>query len=309
MRIFLAPMEGVVDIHLRQVFKALGGIDACVTEFVRVNDQRLPSKVFLRYCPELNMLKHEHLPVRVQLLGSNPRAIAYSAKKACALGAQAIDLNFGCPAKTVNRNRGGACLLDETDLIYEIISHVREKIGSGTTLSAKIRLGFHERDSYMENAIAIERAGADELFVHARSKQDGYQPPAYWNCIGEIRDALKIPVVANGEIWSVDDFQKCKRESRCEDFMLGRGLLANPGLARQIKGANQSLSWQELMPHLLGYFDATSAAYPKKFIGNRLKQWLHYLQGHYPQALQLFSEIKRSREEAFIRSAILDSNK
>jgi tRNA-dihydrouridine synthase C len=302
-------MEGVVDIHLRQVFKDVGGVDACVTEFVRINDQRLPAKIFHRYCPELTMGIDQYLPIRIQLLGSNPQAIAYHARKACQLGAKAVDLNFGCPAKTVNKNRGGACLLDETELIYEIIARAKEQMPEGHKLSAKIRLGFNERDSYLENAQAIEKGGADELFVHARSKQDGYQPPAYWDCIGEIRNAIGIDVIANGEIWTVSDYALCKQQSGCDDFMLGRGLLANPGLARAIKGDSMEFSWSELIPCLQQYFAATSAAYPKKFIGNRLKQWLHYLQRHYPQARHLFERIKRSRDECFIRSAIEDSHR
>ncbi len=301
MRIFLAPMEGVVDHHMRHILTSLpknGGIDICVTEFVRVTEHTLPRRVFIRSCPEL--LGNSGYSVRVQLLGSKPSALAANALKAARLGAPAIDLNFGCPAKTVNKNRGGACLLDDTDLVYEIVSRVREAVPETTPVTAKIRLGYNDRDSYLNNALAIEAAGADELIVHARSKSDGYKPPAYWPCIGEIRRELKIPVIANGEIWSVDDYLHCTEQSSCSDVMLGRGLLARPDLALAIKakaaGASYSaMCWQEIAPFVYEFFQQTCDAYPAKYLGNRLKQWLHYLRKTYPEADTLFMAIKSTR--------------
>src|SRR5690606_19422497 len=107
---------------------------------------------------------------------------------------------------------------------------VRDALPAHIPVSAKIRLGYEDRSSYMDNAQAVEAAGASELVVHARSKADGYKPPAYWHYIADIKARLKIPVVANGEIWSVDDYLRCREESGCEDVMLGRGLLACPDL-------------------------------------------------------------------------------
>lgn len=313
MRLFLAPMEGVVDFHLRQIYSKIGGIDSCVTEFIRVSETPLPRKVYTKYCPELiHPNKDTLLPIRVQLLGSNPTLLAQSAYKAASLGAIGIDLNFGCPAKTVNRNRGGACLLDETELVHDIVYAVRKAVPADVPVSAKIRLGFENRDSYLENAQAIAAAGANELFVHARSKNDGYKPPAYWDCIGEINDKIKIPVIANGEIWSIEDFIRCRSVTGCEDFMMGRGLLANPDLALKIKSyvdetKYNALSWSEVAELLLQFFEITGSAYPAKYLGNRVKQWLHYLQLHYPEAKQLFENIKRSKDYAFIVDEINSS--
>lgn len=301
-------MEGVVDHHMRRVMHVIGGVDIFVTEFVRVCDHTLPRKVFIKYSPEL-IKPQPKIPTRIQLLGSNPEALALSAKKAAKLGAPAIDLNFGCPAKTVNRNRGGACLLDDTDLIYQIVSRVREMVPPSIPVTAKIRLGYQERDSYLRNAQAIEQAGANELIVHARSKKDGYNPPAYWKYIGEIKQAVKIPVVANGEIWSLTDFIQCREESLCEDFMLGRGLLARPDLAREIKAYCQGqeyapMPWREVAHHLHQFFLETCAAYPKKYTGNRAKQWLHYLSRHYTEAAALFESIKKTRDFSIIDTAL-----
>ncbi|SMF07809.1 tRNA-U20a,U20b-dihydrouridine synthase [Alteromonadaceae bacterium Bs31] len=303
-------MEGVVDHHMRKILSASdasGGIDSCVTEFIRVTDHTLPRRVFIRSCPEL--LGDSDYTVRVQLLGSNARALAANARKVAQLGAPAVDLNFGCPAKTVNKNRGGACLLDDTDLIYEIVSRVRDAVPASTPVTAKIRLGYNERDSYLKNAKAIEEAGANELFVHARSKKDGYKPPAYWGYIGEIRQALKIPVIANGEIWTVDDYFQCREQSGCNDVMLGRGLLAKPDLALAIKAASQGkpfahLEWAEIATRVHLFFQQTCTAYPAKYLGNRLKQWLHYLRKTYPEADALFNDIKTSRNREQIEKRL-----
>ncbi|WP_086931022.1 tRNA dihydrouridine synthase [Agarilytica rhodophyticola] len=313
MRIFLAPMEGVVDHHLRNLMRRIGGIDICVTEFVRVTDHVLPRKVFTRYSPELvdvaSQQDNQRCPTRVQLLGSNPEAIAANARKAARLGAPGIDLNFGCPAKTVNKNRGGACLLDEPNTLYEIVSQTRRAVQKDVPVTAKIRLGYQDRSSYLENAQAIYEAGATELVVHARSKTDGYKPPAYWEYLAKIRETIDIPVVANGEIWSLQDYQRCKQVSGCQDVMLGRGLLAKPDLALAIKAYEagrqyQDMGWSQVAAILLEFFEITCQVYAKKYTGNRLKQWLFYLKRQYPEANTLFEKIKREREYEVLRNAV-----
>lgn len=314
MRLMLAPMEGVVDHHVRQMLTELGGIDVCVTEFVRVsNNQRLPERVFKRLCPELIDVPHGEnnsqtsagTPVRLQLLGGEPAALAQNAVKAAQLGASAIDLNFGCPAKTVNKSDGGACLLKTPSRVFDIVHAVRTAVPDCVPVTAKIRLGFEDRHQYLDNAKAAYEGGANELVVHARSKADGYKPPAYWHYIADIKEAIDIPVIANGEIWSVEDFIRCKQQSGCEDFMLGRGLLACPDLALQIK-AHQAgekytpLSWPEICTFLQHYYFLTKDLYPGKHLGNRVKQWLSYMRQTYPEAVELFEKIKREHQpEAF----------
>lgn len=314
MRLFLAPMEGVVDHTLRKLLTEIGGIDLCVTEFIRVTDHVLPTRVFQRYCPELanNSQTLSGVPVRVQLLGGKPEPIAANAAKAAKLGACAIDLNFGCPAKTVNKSDGGACLLRTPHRLYDIIKACREQVPAEIPVTAKMRLGYEDRNSYMDNALAALEAGANELTVHARSKADGYRPPAYWDALADIREALNIPVIANGEIWSVDDFMRCREVSQCKDFMMGRGLLACPDLGLQIKAAvngedYQPMSWSDICVVLQTFFDITCEAYPPKYLGNRLKQWLSYLQRQYPEAQQLFETIKRCKHKPLIDQAISES--
>lgn len=319
MRIFLAPMEGVVDHHLRDLLTSLGAIDGCVTEFLRISTpQCLPPRVFKRVCPELdnNCLTQSGTPVKIQLLGGQPDALALNAAMAVSLGARAIDLNFGCPAKSVNNSDGGAALLREPDRIYKIVRAVRDSVAEDISVSAKIRLGFEDRELYLENALAVAAGGADEVTVHARSKADGYKPPAYWDYIARIRERVNIPVIANGEIWCPNDFRRCKAISGCEDFMLGRGILARPDLALALKATSnaqsyEAMPWEKVAFLLFNYFLTTKNLYPPRFMGNRVKQWLSYLRREYPQADKLFESIKREKRAAYIEQALhaqLDSN-
>lgn len=314
MRILLAPMEGVVDALMRDTLSSMGGIDLCVTEFIRINQQVYPDRVFYKRCPELHnsSLTPNSTPVRVQLLGGQPDIIAANASSVARLGASAVDLNFGCPAKTVNNSDGGARLLKEPHRVRDIVAAVRQAVSTEIPVTAKIRLGFDDRSAYMDNALAAYEGGADELTVHARSKADGYKPPAYWEYIAEINQALPITVNANGDIWSLADYQRCRRVTGCDSFMLGRGLLACPDLARQIKAWHQgedyhAMSWSQLCPILADFFDKTATLYPSKYMGNRLKQWLFYLCRQYPEAQALFDTIKRSRDQVFISQSIEDS--
>ncbi|MFL0796960.1 MAG: tRNA-dihydrouridine synthase [Cellvibrionaceae bacterium] len=309
-------MEGVIDHHTRALLTGLGGIDVCVTEFVRVTHTRLPEKVFKKIAPELigNSCTPSGTPVHVQLLGSHPPAMAYNAAKAAKMGAKTIDLNFGCPAKTVNNHGGGACLLQNPQNLFDIISAVREAVPQATPVTAKVRLGFNDKSLYLENAQAAAEAGVAELAVHARSKSDGYRPPAYWEYIAHIREALDIPVIANGEIWSLDDYWRCREVSGCEHVMLGRGLMATPDLPLQIKAAiagerYQPKSWQEILPTVEKFYFETRDKFPKKFLGNKLKQWLVYLSRSYTEAEQLFESIKKTRDSAIIESALRSSVK
>ena len=156
MHITLAPMEGVVDYLTRELLSEAGGLDHCVTEFVRVTDTPLPSSAFYRLCPELHhgCKTRNQTPVTIQLLGSNPDMMAFSAEKAVSLGARSIDINFGCPAKTVNKHKGGAILLKEPEHIYNIVKAVRERVPAHIPVTAKMRLGYDDTDLALDNAQA-----------------------------------------------------------------------------------------------------------------------------------------------------------
>ncbi len=311
--IYQAPMEGVIDHHVRALLSRIGGVDVCVTEFVRVTHTRLPRRVFTRLCPELEQGAQTPTgtPVKLQLLGGNPKAMAYNAAKAVETGAISIDLNFGCPAKSVNNSDGGACLLQSPSRVEDIVAAVRNAVPSEIPVSAKIRLGYQDRSSYLDNARAAEAGGASELAVHARSKVDGYRPPAYWEYIGEIRQQLGIRVIANGDLWTLEDFKRCREVTGCDAYMFGRSLLARPDIGLQIQALcdgrdYQPLQWHQVAALLYDYYSTTQDLYPAKYLGNRVKQWLAYLKLSYPEATAFFERIKRHRDSDVLEQAFAE---
>lgn len=290
-------MEGLTDFYMRDLLTRIGGYDACVTEFIRVTDRLLPARVFLQACPELRTggRTAAGTPVHVQLLGSAPAVLAENAALAAALGAPVIDLNFGCPARTVNRHRGGAVLLDEPETVHAIVAAVRRAVPTAVPVTAKMRLGVADTARMQANACAIEAGGAAALVVHARTKAQGYRPPAHWEAIAAIRAAVRLPVMANGEIWTPADAQRCQAQSGCRDLMLGRGALTQPGLAQALRGAALVVDW----PRLLGWqheflcrLRAAGPAWTERGAIGRYKQWLAMLTRDWAPARVLFARVK-----------------
>jgi len=305
-QVILAPMEGVLDALMREILTSLNPFDLCITEFIRVVDQLLPERVFYRMCPELyNEGKTKsNTPIRLQLLGQDPNWMAENAVRAVELGSNGIDLNFGCPAKTVNKNKGGAVLLKSPETIYKIVSNVKNSLERSETVSVKIRLGFEDTALLSEIVDAIVQANADLLTIHARTKIQGYRPPAYWHHIGEMVEKYPIDIIANGEIWNSTDANNCIAQSKTTKLMLGRGVLALPNLANVIKHNHQPLSWSTMRTVFLQYCDLELAGSKSFYFSSRLKQWLRYLKLQYPQAKQLFDQIKTLKDKDDIKEKI-----
>ena len=310
MTILLAPMEGLLDFTLRDILTRAGGVDVCVAEFIRVTGTLLPERVFTRVVPELNFGSRTRsgVPVRVQLMGSDPVCLAENAARLAGLHPAGIDLNFGCPAKIVNRHGGGAALLQDPELLHAIVAAVRRAVPAAVPVSAKMRLGFNDAAGALECAQAIVSAGAGELVVHARTKADGYRPPAYWERIAEIREAVAVPVIANGEIWSVADALRCRELSGCDTLMLGRGMVADPGLALAIvaadRGAKAELGWAELRPLLAAFWRLVSGHIEPKARAGRLKQWLNYLRRRHPQAELAYLAVRTINDPRRVAEAL-----
>lgn len=303
MQLALAPMEGLVEDILRDVLTRVGGVDWCVTEFIRVNDTLLPASLFRKSAPELahGAKTPAGTPMRVQLLGSDPACLADNAALACTLGAPVIDLNFGCPANTVNRSRGGAVLLKEPELLYRILCEVRRAVPAQIPVTAKMRLGFDHTDGALDCARALADGGAEQIVVHARTKTDGYRPPAHWEWVARIQQVVAVPVFANGEIWSLDDWQRCRAVSGAKDYMLGRGLVACPDLALQIRAAHEgrqylAMTWLEIFPMVQEFWRQQRRKVVPGFAPGRLKQWLVWLARNYPEAAALFTAVRREND-------------
>jgi tRNA-dihydrouridine synthase C len=297
--LILAPMEGVTDAPMRAFLSERGGFSFCVSEFLRVSQDIPPPKTFYKHIPELltDAKTAAGLPVHVQLLGGDPEKMAQTALIAIKCGAQAIDINFGCPAPTVNRHDGGATLLKFPDRIYEIVKAVRAAVPQEFPVSAKLRLGWDSIDDIDRNAESAAKGGAAWITVHGRTKFQGYTPPAYWGPIGRVHKALGIPVVANGEIWTLDDFKRCREQTGAEHFMIGRGALADPSLQYQIarelgiplreKAArldeDLSNTPENWIPLLVRFAELTSAHFErigkteKTYVSRRIKQWFRFV--------------------------------
>ena len=322
--LILAPMQGVTDAPMRALQGELGAFTFAVSEFARVSQEAVPKRVFRRHVPELdaNGRTPTGLPVQVQLLGGDPDLMARSAVNACNAGATALDINFGCPAPTVNRNDGGATLLKYPTRIRDIVRAMRDAVPPAIPVSAKLRLGWDSLDAIYENAQMAAEGGASWITIHGRTRVAGYAPPAYWNPIGQVREQLDIPVVANGDIWTLDEFHRCQDETGCRHFMLGRCAMADPHLSHQIArelGIAASAPaplmeaieeppapchWiprlQRLM-HWMRFYGDT----PNGPTLQRLKQWLRMASHH--NGFDGFEQVKRAETLAEL-FAILSTN-
>jgi tRNA-dihydrouridine synthase C len=256
------------------------------------------------------------VPVRAQLLGSDPVCLAENAARLATLGPAGIDLNFGCPANVVNRHGGGAALLDEPETIFAIVTAVRRAVPGHLPVSAKMRLGYSDDSRAVECAQAIADGGADELVVHARTKAQAYRPPAYWERIADIRSVLTIPVVANGEIWTVEDARRCREASGCDMLMIGRGAVTDPGLGLAIKAsmggtltgpASAGISWSLLVPLIADFWHIVCSRLDARSRAGRLKQWLNFLRRRFPEAETAYQALKTINEIAAIEQWLADT--
>ncbi|EFF0769972.1 tRNA dihydrouridine(16) synthase DusC [Escherichia fergusonii] len=307
MRVLLAPMEGVLDSLVRELLTEVNDYDLCITEFVRVVDQLLPVKVFQRICPELQ--NSSRTPsgtlVRIQLLGQYPQWLAENALRAVELGSFGVDLNCGCPSKTVNGSGGGATLLKDPELIYQGAKAMREAVPAHLPVSVKVRLGWDSGEQKFEIADAVQQAGATELVVHGRTKEQGYRAEHIdWQAIGEIRQRLTIPVIANGEIWDWQSAQQCMALSGCDAVMIGRGALNIPNLSRVVKYNEPRMPWAQVVALLQKYTRLEKQGDTGLYHVARIKQWLGYLRKEYSEAIILFQQIRALNNSPAIAQAI-----
>ncbi len=321
----IAPMEGVMDPWIREILTSFGSVDFCVTEFIRVTSHVLPDHVFYDYAPELknNSRTSSGTPVLIQLLGSDLNYMAENAFRASEIGAYGIDINFGCPAKTVNRHDGGSVLLKNPERVFQITSAVRRAVPKHVPVNAKVRLGFEHKDFHKEIALAAQEAGAGWLTVHARTKVEGYKPPAHWDFIRNMKNAVQIPVIANGEIWNVEDYHRCREVSECEDVMIGRGFMAEPLIADRIRKdflkndltkntnnlkenteADSQTNLFYLKHFILKYIEICPRK-ETKFLVGRTKQLVKLLSRQNPYFNLLFDKIKVQQKLEDIQNLII----
>ncbi len=227
----LAPMAGVTDTVFRRFIRNLGGCGLIMTEFtsadgvLRKKDQKAK-----RY---LHFYEDEH-PISAQLFGSNPQVMAEAARMVEGLGFDLVDLNLGCPAKKVVKCNGGSGLLRDLPAIAEIFKAVRAAVTIPFTV--KFRAGWNDEEIVcVELAKMAEDCGLCAVALHARTREQGYSGQARWEWIAAIKDAVKIPVIGNGDIRSPEDACAMVAQTGCDAVMIGRTAPANPWIFRQIE--------------------------------------------------------------------------
>src|SRR5579862_2987929 len=226
----LAPMAGVTDTVFRRFIRNLGGCGLIMTEFtsadgvLRKKDQKAK-----RY---LHFYEDEH-PISAQLFGSDPKVMAEAARMVEGLGFDLVDLNLGCPAKKVVKCNGGSGLLRDLPAIGEIFEAVRAAVKIPFTV--KFRAGWSDDEIVcVELARMAESCGLAAVALHARTREQGYSGQARWEWIAAVKDAVKIPVIGNGDIRSPEDACAMVAQTGCDAVMIGRTAPSNPWIFRQI---------------------------------------------------------------------------
>lgn len=228
--LLLAPMEGVGDRSFRRAMASVGGFDQACTEFLRVPMNAHVASLAKRY--QAN--ETAPIPQAAQIMGSNPDLMADMAREIANRGAPRIDLNCGCPSNTVTGKGAGSSLLKDPNQLHKVAKAMVQAVDIPVT--AKLRSGFDDISLFRENLLAAQESGIRFLTLHPRTKADGYGPPARWDLIAEAKQILKIPLVGNGDIISVQHAVNMLKQTGCDALMIGRGGVINPFIFQMIKG-------------------------------------------------------------------------
>lgn len=273
--LLLAPMEGVGDRAFRRAMAAIGGFDESCTEFLRVPSNAHVISLAKQYIPNQSC----PIPEAAQIMGSDPELMAEMTREVVKRGAPRVDLNCGCPSNTVTGRGAGSSLLKEPDHLYKVAKAMVDAVNIPVT--AKLRSGFEDTSLFKENLLAAQESGIRFLTLHPRTKVDGYGPPARWDLIAEAKQILRIPVVGNGDILTVEDALKMLNQTKCDALMIGRGSVINPFIFHAIKahfsGISFQRSWSDFMTFLNTFIQEIPFEMTLRGKLNKLKQLFSFL--------------------------------
>ncbi|MCA9539455.1 MAG: tRNA dihydrouridine synthase DusB [Myxococcales bacterium] len=301
----LAPMEGITDRAFRRLIRTLGGCGLTVTEFIS-SDQISRHNRHAWRMAELDPDEH---PVSIQIFGRDPQAMATAAAHCESFGADLVDLNLGCPSKRVTSGCSGSALMREPALARDIFAAVRQAIE--VPMTVKMRLGW---DDDARNAPEIARIaegeGAAMLVVHGRTRMQLYRGAADWHAVRAVVDAVRIPVLVNGDVLTPEDAVQALAASGAAAVMIGRGALRDPWILRRVAErlagrAPYEPPLADREAHLLRYFSLIEAdsAHERAAVG-RMKKVTGYFTRGLPDGEALRQQIFHSHEIAPICDAV-----
>ena len=292
----LAPMAGLTDAAFRRAVRRCGGVGLVVSGI-------LPSEGLLRGPRRmegaLRIAPDEH-PIALQVSGSRPDRVAEAARLCEARGADVVDINMGCPVAKVTKGLCGAALLRDARQAALIVRAVVEAVSVPVT--AKMRLGWSEREeTFLEVARAVTEEGAAALTLHPRTREQGYSGEARWEAIARLKEAVRVPVVGNGDVRAPQDALDLFRSTRCDAVMVGRAAVKNPWIFRQIEELKQTgrcsaPTAAERCALILGHFRDLIEDGPPKLALHRMKSFLGKYTSGMPGAASLRGSLEHHRD-------------
>lgn len=291
--LLLAPMAGLTHSALRQIIFGFGGIGLLSTEMLGA--KRLPTEN-ARLSPYLIRTASEK-PLSYQLLVASAGELAPAIEALHELKADAVDLNMGCPAPTVGKIGAGIRLMERPEDVRSIVVEARKR--TALPLTAKIRIGSELDDEKLKGfCTMLEDEGIDMLSVHARLKKESFARKPRWDYVAKIKEWLRIPVVVNGGIFSVQDAENCLRISGADGLMLGRGAAIRPWLfaeiARELYGCTNAMPTVSLPMVYNNFIDIVNELFRPEYRLGRLKEFTHYFAHNYKFGHHLASRVQSS---------------